>query len=39
MSVRVMSQVWESSSASGGGLLALLAIADFAKITVSHGLR
>ena len=26
-----MSRVWESSSASGGGLLALLAIADFAN--------
>lgn len=30
MSVRVSSRVWESSAQSGGGLLMLLAIADFA---------
>ena len=31
VSVKVMARVWELSSASGGGLLALLAIADFAN--------
>ena len=31
MSVKVMARVWESSTASGGALLALLAIADFAN--------
>src|SRR5918911_5780534 len=30
MSIRVMSRVWESSRQSGGALLVLLAIADFA---------
>jgi hypothetical protein len=31
MSIRVMSKVWQCSSATGGSLLALLAIADFAN--------